>query len=255
MSSDADRPLRPGDIEFSPHLARHPRVVLRRTRPGTLIETAEHEQVGVLQSRLQGAPNRQPRVASESRSYNRAGHQRFKKRPIVAARQRRKIFGGVDQLMTKARRRLARRLAPEACAARLRRSRRESLYRLDVRHNETAKRHGLCGEQLREWSETGFQPTRKPAQVIARIGEGSLEAGKTRCRARPEKRAFELPSEIAKNCRDEPTRSKRVLQCGEQLYRRQPAVGELEDKAQEDTGQRPVDRHTSGIVNLDVPSP
>src|SRR5215472_5677694 len=255
MSSDADRPLRPGNIEFSPHLARHPRVVLGGTRPGALIESPEHEQVGVLQSRLQGAPNRQPRVASESRSHNRTGHQRFKKRPIVAARQRRKIFGGIYQLMTKARRRLARRLAPKAWAAGLRRGRREPLDRLDMRDNETAKRHGLRGEQLREWTETGFQPTGKSAQVVARIGQGSLEAGKTRRRARPENRAFELPSEIAKNCGDKPTRSERVLQRGEQLHRRQPAVGELEDKAQEDAGRRPVERHTRGIVNLDVPSP
>ena len=54
-----------GDAEFAAHLPRHPRVVLGRARPAALVEPAEDEQVGLLQPRLDQAPDREARMAAD----------------------------------------------------------------------------------------------------------------------------------------------------------------------------------------------
>ena len=48
MRCHADRPLRRGDAEFAPHLPRHPRIVLGRSRPAALVQSAENNQISLL---------------------------------------------------------------------------------------------------------------------------------------------------------------------------------------------------------------
>src|SRR5215469_9667159 len=116
-------------------------------------------------------------MAAESCAYDRAGCERFEEGGVVAARQRRKIPRGIDQLMAETRRRFTRRLAPKALTPVLGSSRRQPLGRLDMRSDETVKRHGLSREQLGECAEAGFQPIDKPARRVLRTDKGGFETG------------------------------------------------------------------------------
>ena len=77
MGGDANRALGERDAEFLAHLARHPRVVGRRAGPGALVEAAEDEEVGLLQARLDEAPDRQAGMLPVARAHHRAGGERL----------------------------------------------------------------------------------------------------------------------------------------------------------------------------------
>src|SRR5438477_666745 len=117
MRGDPDRALGDGDAELPPHLPRHPGIVLCRTGPATLVEPAEDEQVRVLQAGFKEAPDRQPGMESECRPDDDPGSECSEECRVVAAGERRKFAGGVDQLVAEARCTLARGLGPEPGAA------------------------------------------------------------------------------------------------------------------------------------------
>ena len=103
------------------HRARQPRIALGLGRPHALVEAAEHEPVGMLQPRLEQAPDEEPRMAPEGRPHHRPGDERLEQRRIVAAGEVRAFAGGVEELARDLRRRLARGLAPQPRGAGLRR--------------------------------------------------------------------------------------------------------------------------------------
>ncbi len=110
------------------------------------------------------------------------------------------------------------------------------------------------GEQIRQRAETGFEPVSKAGELDVGPGDGGSKTGKARGRARSENRLLERPRQVAKRRGGEPAGGQRVLQCGEQRHRRQPARGKLEHQAQKHAGWCAVQRQTRRIVDLDVPA-
>ena len=156
MRGDSDRAFGDGDAELAPHRPRHPRVVLGRTRPAAFVEPTEDEEVGLLQARLDEAPDRQPRVATEGGADDHSGGEGFEQCRIIAAGERWEVACGVDQLVAEARGTLARLPGPEPLAAGLGGTRREPLGSLDMGYHEAGKRHRTRLEQIGQSAETGI---------------------------------------------------------------------------------------------------
>ena len=174
----------------------------------------------------------------------------------MPAGQGREVAGGVDQLVAEARRRLAGRLAPQP---------RDAGLAVGCRRAVRPPRHAPTAS-----SASG---TASAASKIGQAGRGRLRAGRqsradSRSRRPSAARSPAKPGagrgpRIAASSRRARSRNaagreaaggQRVLQRGEQRHRRQRAVGEIEDEAQENAGRRPVERHAGRIVDLDVPA-
>ena len=250
----SDGALRQGNTELPPHLPRHPRVVLGRRRPAALVQTAKNDQIGLLQPRFEETPDRQPGMPAEHRPHDRIGGQRLEQSRKMPAGQRRKVARGIDQLMAEARRRLARRLPPEALAPGFRCGRGEPLCGLDMRCRKTRQRYGIRDEQFRQRAEAGLEPVDKPRQAHSLAGESSPESSQARSGTRSADCLFELTREIAEGDRREPAGGERMLQRGKQGHRSEPAGGQVEDQTQKDARRCPVQRQTGRVVDVDAPA-
>ncbi len=102
-------------------------------------------------------------MAAVCRAHDGAGGERLEQRRVVPARQRREIGGGVDQLVTEPRRRLAGRVAPQPRDPGLLVGRGEALGRIDMRRDELGERRRLGFEQPGEAAEAGFEAGRQSA--------------------------------------------------------------------------------------------
>ncbi len=219
MRGHSDGALRQGDTELPPHLPRHPWVVLGRGRPAALVQTAQNDQVGLLQPRFEETPDRQPGMPAEHRSDDRIGGQRLEQSRIMPAGQRRKVSRGFDQFMAEARSRLARRLVPEALTPGSLRGRGQPLGGLDMRCCKMRHRYGIREQQFRQRAEASLQPVDKPHQTDFLAGESGPEAGKARSGTRSSDCLFELTRQIAECGRSEPAGGEWMLQRGEQGHR------------------------------------
>ena len=231
----SDGALRQGNPELPPHLPGHPRVVLGRRRPAALVQTAENDQVGLLQSRFEETPDRQPRMPAEYRPHDRIGGQRLEQSRIMPAGQRRKVARGIDQFMAEARGRLARRLMPEALAPGFRCGRGKPFGGLDMRRCKTRQWYGIRDQQFRQRAEAGLEPVYKPRQADPFIGESSPKPSKPRSGPRAADCLLELTREIAERDRREPAGGERMLQRCEQGHRSELAGSQIENETQKDT--------------------
>jgi hypothetical protein len=91
MRGDTDPPLGRRQAEGAAHRARQPGVARRVTRPGPLVESAEDDEIGLLQPCLEQAPDGEPGMPAVVWTYHRPSDQRLEERGIVNAAQRRKI--------------------------------------------------------------------------------------------------------------------------------------------------------------------
>ena len=89
----------------------------RRAGPNALVEPAEDDEIGLLQPGFDQTPDRQPGMAAIERADNSADRQRLEQGRIMASRQRRKIAGGIDQLVVETGRGFPGRLAPQPVGA------------------------------------------------------------------------------------------------------------------------------------------
>ncbi len=159
MRGDADAALGRRHAEILAHRPRQPRVAGALGRPHALVEPAQHEPVGMLQPRLEQAPDEKPRMAPEGRPHHRPGDERLEQRRIIAARERRAVARRVEQIGRDLRRRLARRLAPQPRGAGLGIAARQCLGGGDVRGDELreigrARRDG-CGQRRQRATDRG----------------------------------------------------------------------------------------------------
>ena len=221
--------------------------------PGTLVEPAEDNQVGLLQPCLDKAPDRQPRMSAIARAHHHAGGQRLEQCWVVPAGHWRKTVGGVDQLVAEARGGLAGRVAPQPRHAALGIGGGEPLGRRDMRRGQLGERHAASVEQLGQHAETTLQPVDEAAQRRLAV-ERRPQPGKAGRRARPADRGFQPAGAFAKGLGCEPAGRQRVLQRREQRHRCQRAVGQVEHQAQERAGRGAVERHAGQVVDVDVPS-
>ena len=156
------------------------------------------------------------------RAHHRAGRERLEQRRVMPSGQRRKIGGGVDQLVTEPRRRLAGRVAPQPRAAGFRVARSETLGRVDMR-GEASPASGTASASIRSaTAEAGFEAVDKPPQTgrsLPRLSSASLSPAKPGRRPRSPDRRFETPRALAERCRRQPAGRKRVFQRRQQRHR------------------------------------
>src|SRR5207248_9626949 len=82
-----------GDAKFLAHLPRHPGIEGGWPRPGALVQAAEHDQIGLLQSRLDKAPDRKARMTAKGGAHDNAGSKRLDQPRVMPRGYRRESAG------------------------------------------------------------------------------------------------------------------------------------------------------------------
>src|SRR5215469_13085486 len=180
--------------------------------------------------------------------------ERFEQCRVIAARERRKVAGGVDQLVAEAGSALSRLSDPQPRAAGLCGARRETFGGLDMGYHEPGERYGAVIENLRQPAETGVKTIDKTLQAGVFIAECCSEPANARGRARPENRPLEPARQAPKHARVKSAGSERVLECGEQRHRGEPALGEIQYETQKRAGRCAVQWQAGGIIDLNPPA-
>ncbi len=87
MRRRADAPLGRGQAEIPPHRPRQPGIAVGAGRPHALVQAAEHHEIGLLQARLEQAPDEQARMAAIGGPHHHAAQERFEQRGIIRSGQ------------------------------------------------------------------------------------------------------------------------------------------------------------------------
>ena len=259
VGGKADAPLRRGQAERGAHGPAQPRVGARIGGPGSLVEAAEAQEIGVLQPCLQGTPDVQPGMQPVGGAHHLGGHQRLEQRRIVAPAHRREARRRGLEPGDEGGRRLARLARPQPLGAGFGGAGGKRLGEGDMGRHETDEflRPGAAHRRQERRRAPGqpVEPVAEPAiRLIAadHIAE-PFEAGRRARTAQGGK--LQRPRPRAERARLDAAGGEGMLEQGQQRKRRRVGGGEFRRQPQEHAGRRVGEGDARGIVDLDLPTP
>ena len=266
MRGEPDPALDRRQTERLTHVAAEPGSGVDEARPDALVQAAEQEQVGLLQARLQLAPDVQARVLGRPRADRARGHQLGERRGIGGGQDGQRARGRLQKLGEQGRRRLARLPGPEP--ARGQGLLCQRVGEAEMRPHQRRELDRTCAGKLRKWSGGVLDPAherRKSGDLLSplRVASGAparpfqldLDAGKAAGKPRPAQAGlFQIAGQPAQLAALHARRGQRVLEGREQGDRVDAAHDQARGQQQKSAGRRLVERRAGGIVDLDAPA-